>query len=153
MGNRPSHFKIAHCYTNAGDFTVSVVFTNEEGQAYTGIGPQLVHVVPLTFTASPTNGPTPLTVQFSCPTAEHGASDVTEWQWDFGDGTGSEAQNPTHTYSEVNNYEVSLTVANEDDISTEGGRSGHHRGGGTHGSICREPRDRRGATPGSLHLP
>ena len=119
-GTDTSHFKIAHCYTNAGDFTVGVVFTNEEGQAYTGIGPQLVHVVPLTFTASPTNGPTPLTVQFSCPTAEHGASDVTEWQWDFGDGTGSEAQNPTHTYSEVNNYEVSLTVANEDDISTEG---------------------------------
>lgn len=32
--------------------------------------------------------------------------------WDFGDGTTSEAQNPTHVYSSPNSYTVSLSVTN-----------------------------------------
>lgn len=35
------------------------------------------------------------------------------YYWDFGDGTTSSEVNPTHTYSEVGNYTVSLTVENE----------------------------------------
>ena len=34
------------------------------------------------------------------------------WNWDFGDGTTSTSQNPTHTYSSVGLYNVSLTVTN-----------------------------------------
>ena len=32
------------------------------------------------------------------------------WQWDFGDGTTSNEQNPTHAYGEEGNYTVTLTV-------------------------------------------
>ncbi|MCF6341360.1 MAG: PKD domain-containing protein, partial [Bacteroidales bacterium] len=35
----------------------------------------------------------------------------TEWDWDFGDGTGSELQNPEHTYTTPGFYTVSLTVS------------------------------------------
>jgi gliding motility-associated-like protein len=34
------------------------------------------------------------------------------WAWDFGDGTTSTLQNPTHTYANYGNYAVSLTVTN-----------------------------------------
>ncbi|MDB2539188.1 PKD domain-containing protein, partial [Flavobacteriales bacterium] len=34
----------------------------------------------------------------------------TSWAWDFGDGTTSSLQNPTHTYASVGTYDVSLTV-------------------------------------------
>ncbi len=34
------------------------------------------------------------------------------WSWDFGDGATSEEQNPSHDYSEIGTYKVSLTVAN-----------------------------------------
>jgi len=37
----------------------------------------------------------------------------TEWLWDFGDGTTSALQNPTHTYLESGTYNVSLIVTNE----------------------------------------
>ncbi|OFX31098.1 MAG: hypothetical protein A2X08_18115 [Bacteroidetes bacterium GWA2_32_17] len=37
---------------------------------------------------------------------------VTSWQWDFGDGTSSTQQNPSHTYSLPGNYQVILTVSN-----------------------------------------
>jgi PKD repeat protein len=36
----------------------------------------------------------------------------TSWSWDFGDGTTSTAQNPTHTYTAPGTYDVRLTVAN-----------------------------------------
>ena len=32
------------------------------------------------------------------------------WQWNFGDGTGSTEQNPTHVYTEVGVYDVTLEV-------------------------------------------
>jgi gliding motility-associated-like protein len=39
--------------------------------------------------------------------------DVTNWSWNFGDNTtASNMQNPTHTYTQVGSYNVSLTVEN-----------------------------------------
>ena len=35
------------------------------------------------------------------------------WLWDFGDGTTSEEQNPTHTYLSTGDYAVTLTVTDE----------------------------------------
>lgn len=37
-------------------------------------------------------------------------STITSWLWDFGDGTTSTQQNPTHTYAVTGNYSVTLTV-------------------------------------------
>lgn len=36
------------------------------------------------------------------------------WLWNFGDGTTSTAQNPTHTYTTEGNYTVTLTACQED---------------------------------------
>lgn len=35
---------------------------------------------------------------------------ITSWAWDFGDGTTSSTQNPTHTYSAIGSYDVSLVI-------------------------------------------
>jgi len=40
------------------------------------------------------------------------SKNATKWVWDFGDGSGSTKQNPTHTYSTTGIYTVSLTVNN-----------------------------------------
>jgi FOG: PKD repeat len=37
----------------------------------------------------------------------------TSWLWDFGDGTNSTSQNPTHSYTREGGYTVTLTVKNE----------------------------------------
>src|SRR4030095_16026801 len=37
---------------------------------------------------------------------------ATAWSWNFGDGTTSTQQNPSHVYSATGNYEVTLTVTN-----------------------------------------
>jgi PKD repeat protein len=39
------------------------------------------------------------------------------YHWDFGDGKTSNVQNPTHSYDEEENYTVTLTVTDDDDIT------------------------------------
>ena len=58
------------------------------------------------FTASVGEGTAPLAVQFT----DTSGGTVTEWLWDFGDGTTSTIPNPNHLYSAPGTYTVSLTV-------------------------------------------
>jgi PKD repeat protein len=60
------------------------------------------------FTANPTSGVVPLTVQFT-DTSTHGP---TSWAWDFGDGGTSASQNPQHIYTTAGIYTVTLAVSN-----------------------------------------
>ncbi|MBP1928094.1 PKD repeat protein [Methanolinea mesophila] len=61
------------------------------------------------FTADPTSGDTPLTVQFN----DASFGNPTAWSWTFGDGTSSTLRNPVHTYADAGNYVVSLNVTND----------------------------------------
>ena len=66
------------------------------------------------FTAYPITGSAPLEVSFfdaSYPVIE-------AWEWDFGDGNASVAQNPFHTYDSAGVYTVSLTVTNMFGVDT-----------------------------------
>jgi PKD repeat protein len=49
---------------------------------------------------------------------DRSAGSPDSWSWDFGDGTGSNEQNPTHLYSTPGTYDVTLTVKNEDQTDT-----------------------------------
>ena len=71
-----------------------------------------VNYTPITpvanFTADNTTGSDSLTVKFTDTSANY----PTSWLWDFGDGTTSTEQNPTHTYSAPGVYTVKLTASN-----------------------------------------
>ena len=43
---------------------------------------------------------------------------ITSWNWNFGDGSSSSAQNPVHTYAQGGQYTVSLTVTANSQVST-----------------------------------
>ncbi|HNQ69410.1 MAG TPA: M4 family metallopeptidase [Bacteroidales bacterium] len=45
--------------------------------------------------------------------SDNSLNSPTSWEWDFGDGTYSEEQNPVHTYTENGIYSVKLTAINE----------------------------------------
>ena len=69
-----------------------------------------VPVPTLPVTDSPTEGEAPVTVQFTSAQTDSAGNVVTDWNWDFGDGATSTAQNPSHTYAGVGTYTPSLTV-------------------------------------------
>jgi PKD repeat protein len=66
------------------------------------------------FNANTTSGIVPQTVKFT----DQSAGYPTSWNWSFGDGSNSTQQNPTHTYTNIGNYNVSLTVSNADGNNT-----------------------------------
>jgi len=67
------------------------------------------------FSASTTNATVNETISFT----DESAFSPTSWLWDFGDGTTSTEQNPTHSYSAIGTYTVQLTVENENGSDTE----------------------------------
>ena len=67
------------------------------------------------FTANPTRGPAPLTVQFT----DQSTGNITSRNWDFGDHTNSSDLNPSHTYINPGQYTVSLTVSGTNKSDTE----------------------------------
>lgn len=106
-----------HTYTTAGTFTVTLTVTGPGGSntliragyiTVTGAPPVA------NFSANPTSGIKPLTVQFS----DESTNIINTWSWDFGDGSTSTAQNPYHTYSSLGTFTVTLTVTGPDGSDT-----------------------------------
>ncbi len=62
------------------------------------------------FSASQTRGCPPLNTQFTDLSFNQQPSTMAAWFWDFGDGSTSTLQNPSHTYTNTGNYSVTLTV-------------------------------------------
>jgi subtilisin family serine protease len=56
---------------------------------------------------------TGLTCSFTDASWDPDGDDIVSYTWDFGDGNGSSAQNPSYTYSGSGSYTVSLTVSDE----------------------------------------
>ncbi|MGA2030314.1 MAG: PKD domain-containing protein, partial [Verrucomicrobiota bacterium] len=103
----------SHIYTAPGIYSPALVATNNNGVAALGIGPAIVVTPPsVQFTASPTNGMTPLSVQFNSPAIDSRGNIVTNWNWNFGDGSISTQQNPTHIYTTAGYFSPGLIATN-----------------------------------------
>jgi len=89
---------------------------------------------------NPTNNPpvadfsytkTDLTVDFADASTDTDGT-VVNWYWEFGDGSTTTLQNPSHTYASDGTYSVSLTVTDDDgatdstsqDVTVSSGSSG-----------------------------
>ncbi|MGH7992104.1 MAG: PKD domain-containing protein, partial [Limisphaerales bacterium] len=99
----------SHTYTSAGSFTATLTVT---GNGQTSSASRTITVTnapaPVTaaFSASPTSGLAPLTVQFT----DQSSGPVTARSWNFGDGATSTTQNPSHTYTSAGSFTATLTV-------------------------------------------
>jgi PKD repeat protein len=67
------------------------------------------------FGGSPTSGSPPLAVSFT----DLSNGSISSWLWDFGDGTTSSNENPSHTYNSERVYTVSLRVTGSGGSDTE----------------------------------
>ncbi|AKB34216.1 cell surface protein [Methanosarcina siciliae HI350] len=91
-------------------------YGNDKGYLFGLAGVQNESEIPVAdFNAAPLSGNSPLTVNFT----DDSTGSPTSWSWDFGDGTNSTEQNPSHTYNSTGNYTVSLTVSNDGGSDSE----------------------------------
>ena len=109
----------AHVYATPGLYSVTLRVETATGSS-SKVEQDFIEVIAkpnAAFTASPTSGETPLTVNFT-DTSDPGSSPITEWLWEFGDGSTSDEQHPTRVYSAAGLYTVKLTVTTEEGTST-----------------------------------
>ena len=107
-----------HTYFTAGNFNVSLRITNSFGCITSLTNPQYIQIssgVKAGFTNTvPATCNQPATIQFSNTSTGIG---VLSYQWQFGDGSTSALENPSHTYSVAGSYTVSLIVFNTNGCS------------------------------------
>lgn len=98
-----------HTYSQEGSYNATLTVINEYGQN-TQTRVISVNTPPpvASFTSTATSGRNPLTVVFT----DTSTNSPTSWSWNFGDGTVSNNQNPTHKFTKKGTYSVTLTVSN-----------------------------------------
>ena len=111
----------SHTYSTAGSKNVKLTVTgqggsdSEEKPGYIVVSEPGNSSLNAVFTATPTSGAAPLTVNFT----DQSTGSLTSWLWDFGDGTNATIQNPVHTYTAEGIYTVTLTAGNGSGTDTE----------------------------------
>ncbi|SFM33040.1 PKD domain-containing protein [Methanolobus profundi] len=109
-GNNSTSQDPIHTYVTAGTYNVSLNATNIAGSDVTiQIAYISVYITPVAnFSASVTSGTAPLSVTFT----DLSSNTPTSWLWEFGDGSNSTSQNPTHSYTVAGSYNVTLNATN-----------------------------------------
>ncbi len=98
-----------HTYTNPGDYDVSLTVTDVNGCTFeTVIQVNVGGLPPVDFSWDNACENTP--IQFTTDATVTDVGAVAIYDWDFGDGTGSNNRDPLHTYLNANMYNVTLTI-------------------------------------------
>ena len=110
-GSGSSEQNPSYTYTTPGDFIVSLTVGNPLGND-SAVAASPISVLPPSpiadFSVDVTTGIVPLSVNFTDLSQNFPSS----WSWDFGDGNSSTLQNPSHVYTAVGSYSVTLDVTN-----------------------------------------
>lgn len=122
-GHVSSAAQPAHSYAAAGVYTVTLTVSGPGGSATKRRSSYITVTNTPTppvaaFSASPTTGAAPLTVNF----ANQSTGTITGYTWSFGDGQSSSVANPSHQYAAPGVYTVALTASgpggSDDEIKT-----------------------------------
>ena len=114
-GENSTQQNATHEYLHAGLYNISLTAFNDGGDNsttmvnYINVTPNITVFAPVAnFSTNNTGGVAPLAVQF----IDHSENEPTNYTWNFGDGVGSYAQNPTHVYDTPGVYSITLNVSN-----------------------------------------
>lgn len=107
---------VTHTYTEPGKYSITLSIQNPAGKyTKTYFDHITVNLPPkAAYSANRTSGELPLTVSFH----DESTGGITAWNWDFGDGSTSTLQHPSHTYTKKGTYTVTLAVENAYGVAT-----------------------------------
>lgn len=116
-GNTSTAQNPANTYTADGTYTVSLTATNAQGSDthtennYITVG-GAAQAPTAAFTADPMVGYVPYSSRMEVTFTDASTDTPTSWSWDFGDGGTSTDQNPTHVFTSLGDFTVTLTATN-----------------------------------------
>lgn len=112
-----------HIYKNAGNYKVRATVTDEFSSACreTNISISSIGSPPVAIIKSPNDSDAFFNtdVTFSSEGSYDPDGQIVKYQWTFGDGTVSYEENPTHRFSTLGHFPVTLKVTDNSDISDE----------------------------------
>ena len=120
-GSEGTGGQTTHTYAASGDYIVKLTVYDSHGG--TGEATQIVsvgeeaNVAPIaSLTASPSEGVSPLAVDFDASASSDSDGSIASYEWDFGDGDSGQGSSPlaSHTYDSAGSYTVLLTVTDND---------------------------------------
>ncbi len=98
-----------HLYTQPGTYSVQLAVSGPGGLDVFAQTDYIAVAIPapsVDFCGLNTNGYEPLVVDFT----DLSTGDVSSWNWDFGDGSSSTEQHPSHTFVAAGAYSITLTA-------------------------------------------
>ena len=113
-GNQSNQVNPAAVYYKPGKYSVTLI-AFFKGTKDSMVKQELIEVFSnpqVGFTANSLGGCTPFSATFA-DTSKKGSGKITNWLWDFGDGSTSTVKNPQHTYTNGGFYTVQLEVTDE----------------------------------------
>ncbi len=110
--------QIIHTYNETGVYTVCLTITNDTGCTSTYCEDIYVSGEGFCFAEFYyflSQDSSTLSYNFE----DFSTDNATSWEWDFGDGTFSTEQNPSHAYADYGEYVVCLTITTNDGCSSQ----------------------------------
>jgi len=109
----------SHQYSDKIEYTIQLLITDNDG--FTNTIEQTILIRNLHPTASFTYSPSDPTVGdevlFTDASSDPEGQPIT-WDWDFGDGSTSSAEDPSHAYETADSYIVTLTVTDDEGLES-----------------------------------
>ena len=107
----------SHVYEKAGQYRVTLRITGDQtGNCdYTDSDTMLVtvHEAPVSHFTCPDHFPLGETVHFDASKSSGNGANITKWEWNFGNGTSSTLEKPSHTFLKAGTHIITLTVTTD----------------------------------------
>jgi gliding motility-associated-like protein len=102
-----------HTYSSVGTFKPTAILKGTNGciNVITLADSITIHSISTNFTSDIVQGCENVDVNFT--SAVVSSDEITSWRWDFGDGTSSNLENPTHSYAIEGSYDVKLYITTQ----------------------------------------
>jgi PKD repeat protein len=120
---------VSHTYTTAGTYSAGLTVTDDDGATASASRDISVTTTPpvnqppsASFSATPLYGVVPLLVSFDASASSDTDGSITDYAWNFGDGTSGAGRIVSHTYAMAGTYSAQLTITDDDSAAASASR-------------------------------